>query len=55
VHCHSESHAYRCLANRWLAVAWKLWQSHTPYDDDFHLRQRLECGKPKTHFEHHPR
>lgn len=55
VHCHSESHAYRCLANRWLAVAWKLWQSHTPYDDDFHLRQRLERGKPKTHFEHHPR
>jgi transposase len=26
-HCHPNSHAYRCLANRWLAVAWKLWQT----------------------------
>ena len=52
VHCHSESHAYRCLANRWLAVAWKLWQSHTLYDDDFHLRQRLERGKPKMYPAH---
>jgi transposase len=27
-HCQSDSHAYRCLANRWLAIVWKLWQSH---------------------------
>jgi len=25
-HCQSHSHAYRCLANRWLAIVWKLWQ-----------------------------
>jgi len=39
-HCRSKSHAYRCLANRWLAIAWKLWQSHEPYDEAYHLRQR---------------
>jgi hypothetical protein len=38
--CHSEQHAYRCLANRWLAVAWKLWQSRQPYDETYHLQQR---------------
>jgi transposase len=27
-HARSNSHAYRCLANRWLAIAWKCWQSH---------------------------
>ena len=24
-HCRSENHAYRCLANRWLVIVWKLW------------------------------
>lgn len=38
--CHSDSHALRCLANRWLAVAWKLWQTGQTYDQAFHLRQR---------------
>ena len=46
-HCRSDSHAHRCLANRWLAIAWKLWQSHTPYDEDYHLRQRAEHSKPR--------
>ena len=39
--CTAESHAYRCLANRWLAIAWKLWQTQQPYDETYHLRQRL--------------
>jgi transposase len=39
-HCRSKSHAYRCLANRWLAIAWKLWQSREPYDEAYHLHQR---------------
>ncbi len=39
--CTSDSHAYRCLANRWLAIAWKLWQTQQPYDETYHLRQRL--------------
>jgi len=39
-HCRSNSHALRCLANRWLAVLWKLWQSRQPYDEAYHLHQR---------------
>ena len=38
--CRSDSHAYRCLANRLVAIAWKLWQTHQPYDESYHLRQR---------------
>ena len=38
-HCGSLSHAYRCLANRWLGVAWTIWQTHTPYDEAYHLQQ----------------
>lgn len=39
---HSTSHAYRCLANRWLAVAWKLWQTGMVYDEAYHLKKRAE-------------
>ena len=41
-HCHSTSHAYRCLANRWLAVAWKCWQTRTPYDEHYHLQRHAQ-------------
>lgn len=47
-HCHSESHAYRCLANRWLAIAWKLWQTGKPYDEAYHLRQRTARSRPRN-------
>jgi transposase len=43
--CRSDSHAYRCLANRWLAIAWKLWQSRTPYDEAYHLQQRAKHSR----------
>lgn len=43
----SDNHAYRCLANRWLAIAWKLWQSHQTYDEEFHLKQRAKRNQPK--------
>ena len=46
-HCHSDSHATRCLANRWLAVAWKLWHSHQTYDEAYHLQQRLARCQPR--------
>jgi len=36
---HSKSHAYRCLANRWLGIIWKLWQSRERYDETYHLQQ----------------
>lgn len=38
--CQSHSHAYRCLANRWLSIAWTLWQKHETYDETYHLQQR---------------
>lgn len=37
---HSANHAYRCLANRWLVILWKLWQTRQVYDEEYHLRQR---------------
>lgn len=42
----SENHAYRCLANRWLAIAWKLWQIRQPYNEEYHLKQSALHGKP---------
>lgn len=47
-HCESESHAYRCLANRWLAVLWRLWQDRMPYDEAYHLRQRALRSQPRA-------
>lgn len=35
----ANSHAYRCLANRWLAIIWTLWQREQPYDETYHLQQ----------------
>jgi transposase len=46
-HCHSFSHAYRCLANRWLEVAWRLWYDRVPYDEERHLRNHALRVKPK--------
>jgi transposase len=39
-HSRTNSHAYRCLANRWLAIAWKCWQLRQPYDESVHLQNR---------------
>ena len=47
-HCRTQSHAFRCLANRWLAIAWKLWQSGECYDEGYHLRQRALRSLPRT-------
>jgi len=44
----SYSHAYRVLANRWLAIIWKLWQTRQPYDEAYHLQQRALRRKPKA-------
>jgi transposase len=45
--CDSLSHAYRRLANRWLEIAWRLWQDRVPYDEGRHLRQHALRVKPK--------
>ena len=46
-HCESESHAFRCLANRWLAILWRLWQAGQPYDEAYHLHQRTLRSQPR--------
>lgn len=43
--CQSINQTYRCLANRWLAILWKLWQSHETYDEAYHLKQRAKHSK----------
>jgi transposase len=42
----TKSHAYRCLANRWLHIIWTLWQTHQPYDEAYHLRQVSRHRQP---------
>lgn len=44
--CRTNNHAYRCLGNRWLAIAWKLWQTKQLYDEAYHLQQRKLRSKP---------
>jgi len=43
---HSKSHAYRCLANRWLHIIWTLWQTRQPFDEAYHLRQVARHRRP---------
>ena len=42
----TKSHAYRCLANRWLKIIWTLWQRHEAYDEAYHLRQIQRHRRP---------
>ena len=44
--CKSISHAYRCLANRWLVVAWRIWQDGVAYDETLHMRRHALRVKP---------
>ena len=46
-HSHSTSHALRCLANRWLAIAWRVWQDKKPYNETYHLQQYARRAIPK--------
>lgn len=43
---HGQSHAaaLRCLANRWVKILWKMWQTHTPYDEALHTRNQVQHG-----------
>lgn len=42
----SQSHAYRCLANRWLHVIWTLWQKRVLYDETYHMSHVNKHRKP---------
>ncbi len=44
--CGSKKAAIRRLANRWLSILWKLWQTHSLYDEQYHLQQRALRAKP---------
>lgn len=44
---HSISRTYRGLANRWLAILWKLWQSGQPYDQELHLQRVKARSRPR--------
>lgn len=44
---HSSARSYRALANRWLSIIWKLWQTNTAYDEQIHLANRAR-NKPKA-------
>lgn len=42
----SRSHAYRCLANRWLHIIWTLWQKQEIYDEAYHMGQVNRYRRP---------
>ncbi len=44
--CKSFSHAYRRLANRWLVIAWRIWQDGVTYDENLHMRKHAMRVKP---------
>ena len=36
--------ALRCLAQRWLKILWKMWQTRTRYDAELHQRNQVKHG-----------
>ena len=40
----SHAQALRCLGQRWLKIIWKMWQTHTAYDADLHMKNQLAHG-----------
>lgn len=40
----SHACALRCLAQRWLKILWRMWQTGTPYDESLHLANQREHG-----------
>ena len=40
----SHACALRCLAQRWLKILWKMWQTKVPYDADLHARNQQKHG-----------
>lgn len=42
---HSKPRAYRALANRWMRIIWKCWQTGEPYDELKHVMNRANQGR----------
>jgi transposase len=36
--------AIRCLGQRWMKILWKMWQTHTPYNEAVHLNNQTRHG-----------
>jgi len=49
----SHACALRCLAQRWLKILWKMWQTHRPYDPEYHARNQQRHGSWLLQF--HPK
>jgi len=47
-HCETDSDAYRRLANRWLAIIWRMWLDRKAYDETYHLQQRAQRRRPRS-------
>lgn len=45
---HSDTRAYRALANRWLRIIWTLWQRREDYDEIRHVINRSRKGLAAT-------
>lgn len=46
-HGHRKARAYRAVANTWLRIIWKLWQTGEHYDETVHVANRARRGQPK--------
>lgn len=44
---HYKNSAFRCLANRWVGVIWKMWQTSQPYNEAYHMQQ-IRKHRPST-------
>jgi transposase len=40
----SHAQALRCLGQRWLKIIWKMWQTKTTYNSEFHLKNQVDHG-----------
>ena len=41
---HSHANALRCLAQRWVKILWKMWNTGTAYDEALHTRNQVKHG-----------
>ncbi len=41
---HKHAQALRCLGQRWLKIVWKMWTTHTTYDEARHMMNMVSHG-----------
>ena len=50
----SHTCALRALGQRWLKIVWKMWQTRTSYDADFHARNQIKHDSWVLQLVNHP-